>query len=305
MKTILNILLLMVIIIPCRAQKVKPALNLAQGETYYTISIVNSTISQTISGQAMTYTVGMSAKTAFKVIAIKDTTYDMEVAYKSIGMKMVSPQGTLDFSSGKADAADVPSKILTAMIDQPFLVTLSKSGKVLSVQNIEKIMNFVFGGMTTIDSAQKAQLKGQLMQSFGEESFKNNLEQTLAIYPSVKVSKNDKWVINNQVQSVMAADIQSTYQLQDITDTYYLIHGDSKINTLKDKESQVNGMPVTYNLNGTIVSDIKADKKTGWVMEAKLKQDISGSFTIKPNERVPGGMIIPMTLHSDIITTDQ
>jgi len=57
-------------------------------------------------------------------------------------------------------------------------------------------------------------------------------------------------------------------------------------------------------LSGTLTSDIKADKKTGWVIEEKLKQDVSGTIDIQDNPQIPGGMKVPMKIHSDITTTD-
>jgi hypothetical protein len=305
MKTFLSTFLLSVIALTAFAQKVKPALNLAKGETYYTVTVSNSTISQTFNGQDVNYTIGMSGKTAFKVIDIVDTVYNMEVSYKSIGMKMQTPQATMDFNSDAKDPQDLPSKLLAALRDKPFLVSISKNGRVLSVKNIDKIMTSVFDGITSVDSTQKAQVKTQFTQSFGEAAFKGNLEQTLAIYPGKKVAKNDTWVIHVQLESTMSANITTTYQLLDITDAGYVIHGDGKLATLSDKVSKINGMEATYALTGTMKSDINVDKKTGWVTQAKLKQDMSGNFNIKDNPQVPGGMTVPMTVHSDVTTTDQ
>jgi hypothetical protein len=305
MKTFLTIFLLSALTFTTYGQKVKPALDLTKGETYYNITVTNSTISQTLNSQEMNYTITMSGKTAFKVIDIVDTVYNMEVTYKSIGMKMQSTQGSMDFNSDTKDPQDMPSKLLAALRDKPFSVSLSKNGRVLSVKNIDKIMASVFDGITSVDSTQKMQLKAQFIQSFGEAAFKGNLEQTLAIYPGKKVAKNDTWVINTKLESTMSANISTTYQLMDITDAGFVIHGDGKLATLNDKVSKVNGMDATYALTGTMRSDITVDKKTGWITKSKLIEDMSGNFNIKDNPQVPAGMTIPMTVHSDITTTDQ
>ncbi|MFI5159275.1 MAG: DUF6263 family protein [Sphingobacteriales bacterium] len=305
MKILLSLLLSIIILAPCEAQKLKPVLNLVKGNTYYTASTVTSSIVQNYNGQDITIAVDMTAKTAYNITDVKDSIYTMQVSYSNIAMKIVSPNGTVDMNSDKKDNADVPSRFLSAMINKPFSVTITRSGRVLEVKNIEAIINSVFTSMPQMDEAKKAQMKAQFMQSFGENAFKGNLEQTLAIYPSVKVSKGANWVINTTLQSVMAANITTTYQLQDVTDTYYQIHGDAKITTANDgKVSQINGMPVKYNLSGTLTSDIKADKKTGWVIEEKLKQDVSGTIDIQDNPQIPGGMKVPMKIHSDITTTD-
>ncbi|HEV8504540.1 MAG TPA: DUF6263 family protein, partial [Chitinophagaceae bacterium] len=81
---------------------------------------------------------------------------------------------------------------------------------------------------------------------------------------------------------------------------YNLITGDGRIETL-DKEAyiQVNEMPIKYNLSGSMVSTIKVDIKTGWVLESKIKHNIAGTAEIKDNPKIPGGMIIPMTLQME------
>lgn len=304
MKIVLSFFLLLIILAPCEAQKVKPALNLVKGNTYYTVSTVTSSVVQSYNGQDVTIAVDMNVKTAYKVIDVKDTIYNMQVSYASIAMKIASPNGTVEMNSDKKDNNDVSSNFLAAMTNKPFAVTITKSGHVLEVKNIENIINSIFTSLPQVDETQKAQLKAQFMQSFGESAFKGNVEQTLAIYPSVKVSKGNSWVINTTLRSVMAANISTTYQLQDITGDYYQIHGDAKITTANsDNVSQINGMPVKYDLSGTLTTDIKADKKTGWVIEEKLKQDVSGNINIQDNPKIPGGMKVPMKIHSDISTT--
>ncbi|WP_461451485.1 DUF6263 family protein [Mucilaginibacter sp.] len=305
MKTLLSSLFLLLILSNCQAQKYKPALNLVKGNTYFTNSTVTSSITQTYNGQDVNIAIDMAAKTAFNVTDVMDTIYHMQVSYVSIGLKVVSPAGTVEMNSDNKDPKDMSSTFLAGMINKPFSVTVTRTGHVLEVKNIENIINAIFANLPQVDETQKAQMKAQFMQSFGETAFKGNLEQTLAIYPSVKVAKNDSWVIKTSMQSVMSANLVSTYQLQDVTDTYYQIHGDSKVSTaITSTPAQINGMPVKYDLSGTIVTDIKADKKTGWVIEEKLKQDIGGNLDILDNPKIPGGMKMPMKIHSDINTTD-
>jgi len=303
MKTLLSFLLTVIILAPCEAQKVKPALNLVKGNTYYTVSTVTSAVEQTYNGQDITVAIDMTAKTAYNVTDVKDTVYNMQVSYSSIAMKIASPNGSMEMNSDKKDNGDISSTFLAAMINKPFSVTITRSGRVLEVKNIENIINAIFSNLPQVDETQKAQLKAQFMQSFGETAFKGNLEQVLAIYPSIKVAKGNSWRINTSMQSVMSANIVTIYQLQDITDTYYQIHGDAKITTASNGAvSQINGMPVKYDLGGTLITDIKVDKKTGWVVQEKLIQDVSGNIDIQDNPTMPGGAKVPMKIHSDINT---
>ena len=60
-----------------------------------------------------------------------------------------------------------------------------------------------------------------------------------------------------------------------------------------------------YKLNGSLITDIKIDKNTGWINEVKLKQIMKGSIEIQDNPQLPGGMTIPMTFNTDVLTTDK
>ncbi len=144
------------------------------------------------------------------------------------------------------------------------------------------------------------------MQSFGPNAFKGSIETSTAIYPATPVAKNDKWTVNTKLESPAKATVHMVYQLTDVLTDNYQIHGEGTMITDKDaKPMQINGLLISYNLNGTTVSDIKADKTTGWVTEVKLKQTMKGEMKIPDGPSVPGGMTIPMTFNTDILTTDK
>ena len=63
-------------------------------------------------------------------------------------------------------------------------------------------------------------------------------------------------------------------------------------------------MPLKYDMAGTMTSDIKIDKKTGWTMSAKISQSIKGNAYVKDNPQMPGGMTIPMTISNDMTITE-
>lgn len=306
MKYVFGVLLSLLFFSTSIAQKVKPALNLKKGSTYYMVSNANSTIVQTLNSQENILNLTFVFKMAFKVIDVLDTTYNMEVSYQAINMKIQAGTQSIEIDSKKADTADVPSSFMAAMMNKPFNIILTKSGKVKSVQNIEKIIAAVFDGFPKIDSVKKNQLKKQFLQSFGADAFRGSLEMGTAIFPTKAVSRDDKWTVNTNLEAPTKANVETVYQLTDITNDFYLIHGDGTLATDKDaKPGQINGMPMVYKLNGSLITDIKIDKNTGWLSEVKLKQIMKGSIEIQDNPQLPGGMTIPMTFNTDVLTTDK
>jgi hypothetical protein len=147
---------------------------------------------------------------------------------------------------------------------------------------------------------------GQLMHSFGEKAFKGNLEMYMAIFPDSFVKKGDKWVIKTQLESGMAAKMETVYELKKITRTYYQIVGNSTLETIdKDAYVETNGMPMKYDLVGTMTSDIKVDRKSRWIKSALVNSDEKGTASIKENPQLPDGLSMPMRIINKVIITEK
>ena len=289
----------------CNAQKFKPALNLANGTTYYLNSTANSVITQTIAGQENKINLGFAFSMAFKVTGTVDSVYNMEVSYHSLSMTMDMADNSIRFDSKKNDPQDVQSTMVAAMMDKPFNIEMTKSGRVKSVTNLDKIFS-TFDTFTQVDAARREQVKTMLMQSFGPNAFKGNIEVGTAIFPATPVAKEGKWTVNTILESPVKSAVSVNYQLVDVVAGLYIIHGDGTITCDKNAApADVSGMPVKYNLNGSLVSDIRVDKATGWISEIKLKQVVMGDMQILDNPKVPGGMTVPLSFNTDAITTNK
>nr|MBB6138279.1 hypothetical protein [Mucilaginibacter sp. X5P1] len=62
-------------------------------------------------------------------------------------------------------------------------------------------------------------------------------------------------------------------------------------------------MPVKYEITGTLRSNIKINKITGWPIEVRSLQLMKGDIEILDNSKVPGGMKIPVSLKTVATTT--
>lgn len=306
MKKILSLIIGFVLLTSCQAQKEKLELNLTKGEIYTQKMTSNVSILQTINGQQVNMNMSINAKMTYKVTDIQNTVYDMEVRYESLIMKMSLPNGVMEFSSENNDENDIFSTILGTMKNKPFLVKMTNTGKVNEVKNIESVFSNMFEKFPQISDVQKQQIKGQIMQAYGEKAFKGNIEMCSAIFTDSPVSKGDKWTTNTQLESGMSAKIVTIYELKEVTDTYYQIFGNSKIETAdKDAYIESNGISLKYDMAGTMTSDIKIDKKTGWTMSALINQSIQGTAYIKDNPQIPGGMSIPMTMNNEMTISEK
>ena len=282
------------------AQKQKLAFNLVVGKTYYQIMQSSSNIEQDIKGQKVSINLTISGQIAFKVTNLNDTMYDISVSYHQLAMSMKLPNRNVNFNSDNKDENDNFSKLLSVIIDKPFFVKMTTLGRIVEVKNIDSVFEEALDKFTKLSETQKQQMMGQLMQAFGEKSFKSNFEMITAIYSNNPVEKGDTWTTKTDLETGMAATLITTFELKDKVENYNLIIGNGNIETLsKDAYTQVNGMPAKYNLTGTLNSSLKVDNKTGWIMEGKINELISGTVEIKDNPNLPGDMSIPMSISAE------
>lgn len=250
----------------------------------------------------------ISAMVAHKVVAVKDTIYQLAVQYENMAMKMKIGENTLMAMDTKnKDSQDIFTKVMLGMLHKPIIVVITKSGKVLEVRNIDNLYTGMFDGFPQITDAQKAQIKAQIEKSFGEKTFKDNFQDAFAVLPGTDVGVNDTWISDTKMETIAIANIKTTYILKAVTDRNYLIRGDASIASVGTADFIItNGMPVRYNnVKGRFTADIKLDKITGWVTESKTTKNIQGDMEIKDNPKVPGGMTFPMTIAGDINLTNR
>jgi hypothetical protein len=289
----------------CRAQYVKLALNLTKGQTYYQNTKAVATVEQTVNGVHSNIGTTITGRTSFKIIGIRDSLYDIEMRYESLSLKLLIPgAGDISYNADDVKPNDPISGMFAAFKNQPIKVVLTKTGNIQLLDGIDAIISRVVDGFPGTDAAQKAQMKSMLQQSFGERGFRSNFEMGTAVFPSIPVRKGVVWVINSQLQSARPANVHAVYDLRDITDTYYLIHVNSKIDYLnKDAFENSGGVLMRYNLDGQVSGDIVIDKVTGWVKQSTINQSIGGTTEMKKDAMSAPNMIIPMVMKSDIVIT--
>jgi hypothetical protein len=292
---------LLLTVLHVEAQKKRPLLHLAKGQTYYLESAAASTSLQNMGGREDRVNTTISFRVAFTVTSIADTIYHIEARYQSLEMKIRMADTTLNMSSQVGRKPDTPSTIMSEIVDKPFVVTMTPGGEVQSIKNLDELIAKAVSGFLSIDSLKKNKVIAQFVQAFGAASVKGILEMGMAVLPAKPIVKDDKWTLNSMISPPASAQVRVSYQLADLTPDIYFVRGEGIISAEKNtKTGDLNGMPATYDLNGSLQNEIKIDRKTGWIVEVKLKQLIEENIEIPDNPKVPGGMTIPMMFTSEI-----
>ncbi|UII24474.1 DUF6263 family protein [Fulvivirga maritima] len=289
------LLCLCLISISSFAQKASIELNLKKGTEYKQHSAYAMKIDQNMGGQQVNMDINLNNNMSFLVTDVKGDLFTMDVKYESMIMEMTMPQMNMSYSSEAGEEADIMSQILASMKGKTFNIKMDKTGHIKEISNIDNVFSAI-DDFDQIPAGQKGQIKDQLKKSFGKESFTSSMESLFAIFPNKKVAPGDTWDISNEIKTTMDLNMEGTYKYEEATAEDYVISGNTKIQS-GDEPTDVNGMQMTYNMSGTMLSDIKVNKKSGWISEANLTQELSGTASA-------GGMEIPMNTKSTIKITD-
>jgi hypothetical protein len=295
-------LLLLIASVACYAQKAKLELNLKLDSTYYLTTNVSMIMVEDMPNNKMVFTMIVGGKMSHKVIAIKDSVYELAASYENMTMSLdLGGKKMMDINTG-LNQRDPISNMMSAMLHKPITIVINKKGVVLEIKNTDSLYTHMFDGFPQVTEEKKAQFKKQMQSSFGAEALKNNFQDAFAVFPSLQVGINDSWVSNTEMRSVIKAKIRTTYTLKSITDHNYLVHGDAVVQPGElATYAELNGFKMRWrNVKGNCSMDVKLDKTTGWISECKTTKRINADVDLKDSPGIPGGMTFPISIAADL-----
>jgi|AntDeeMinimDraft_5_1070356.scaffolds.fasta_scaffold01247_3 hypothetical protein len=292
-----------------QAQTYDLGLNLKKGEKYTQSTNSQIKINQNVNGQDINTEMTVEGTMDFMVTDIENGIFKMDASYDkmktAVGMggSMSATLNKMEYSSESPDSSDVFSSVLASMTGKTFQIYIDKTGEITEVQNL---MNLWKESIESSDQTgqMQSQIRSQLMKSYGEKALKGNLEMATHIYPGHPVKKGEKWTTETQMSSTFKANIKTDFHLAEITKDYAIIKGNSTIKTLdNDKYVEQSGMKMNYDISGTMTSEIKVDRKSGWIIKSTIDQKMDGTVKIK-SPQLPSEMEMPMSMTNHLTVTN-
>ena len=308
MKLLLTFALTIITAFSVQAKKYDISLNLEEGKTYTLHSKNAMVITQTYNGNEMAINMDMDFIIDYTVKSAKDNEFVLDVKYTELGMVLDLPQMKLDYRSGK-EVSDTLNDIMSIMFDnmvgKSFELTLTEKGKVTKVTGFESIIASLFENLPSSIDSQKDDLLKQMEDAFGEESFKQSMEASMAIFPDKPVKVGESWTIESTISSTIEFSIKNVYTLEKVTDDLYLIKAVGSIASLGGADYvKQKGVFMKQELNGKSESDISLVRNTGWIKLSEVKQNISGTTFMKQTEDGEV-MEMPLTLIGTTTVTNK
>ncbi len=270
--------------------------NMDKGSKFEYTMDMDMKVKQDVSGQTMDVTSKITMGYIFEVTGDSAGWKTLTSTINKIAMDMNGGGMSMKFDTDNPSASDTAGpmssigKLFAAMKGGQFSFTMNEKGEVGSVSGIKEMMQRAMTAANVPDAASMMQNMGK---AFDEDNFKQNIQQSFAIYPDKPVKPGDTWTktINmNTSGMIMKAD--NTYTLESVTGDNAKIKVSSKLGSGGDSTAVAG---VQMNMSGTMDGDMTYDIPTG--MPAAGDLNMKMSMKVKAgSQEVPVTMDMKMTI---------
>jgi hypothetical protein len=169
-----------------------------------------------------------------------------------------------DDEDPKKNPLGMMSKMITSLVNKPFVVKVDEEGKVLEVTGFDKIITDMIDAMN-VDENLKAQTLASMKDQFSEQSIKDQFAQCFYIFPNKEVKVGDSWDKTFTTGGKMASKNVTTFTVKGIEGNHVSLTTRTKISS--DTPGQ--------EISGTQSGNVLVDSKSGLMINAEFDQDIN------------------------------
>lgn len=266
-------------------QKLDLRLRLKKGETYRLDVAIEQRIDQTV-GAAQQVTEQTLAFTYSLAVEEVDAAGNMTVAtkYESIRFRQKGPAGQVEYDSANAPKQVPPAaRAFAALAGLGFKMTLSPAAQVTAVQGLDAMLAEMVRKLDLPDPATRATVQKVLVEQFGEEKLKQDVQTMFAPYPERPVAVGDSWERDVTVTKGFPATIRGTYTLKGRNGGVAEIALAASVATGGENAGAVElgTGKMTYDLKGEQSGTIKVDEATGWTRALSTEQVLTGNIRFR------------------------
>lgn len=264
------------------SQEKELAYNFQIGSEYRYSQEVNMLTRQEMMGSIINTESFILGDILCKVYYFDGNNYSIMVSYEKMKVTMNTPYGNMEWNTEADDPANVRLDILKGFINKPFYIKMTKYGKIIDLTGLDDIVEGIINNYPLSDE-EKMQVKEQVSQSFGEETFIKSFEQLFNIFPGYPVAIGDKWIIESSVyNNGISINVVTEYEYTEETDDLLVITSNACMKSPEGAQIIEDDTPVDYLVTGIIESKMILDASSGWIVEATQKNhmDITTSVEI-------------------------
>ncbi|NIA17293.1 MAG: hypothetical protein GWO86_02985 [Planctomycetes bacterium] len=287
-------------------EKIELKLNLQKGQKFGMLITTDMKISQTMNGQEMKMSQLIAMGLVSEVLDVNDDgIISIKMTYETMKGKMEGPMGVIEFDSTKPQEDDVNnpqaqmvSGMYNAMVGAEIVMKYNSKGDVVGIEGFDAMMDKMAEGLGTSDPNITKGMKDTFRKLMSEDKIEQTSNGTMAAFPDGPVGVGDIWYDTMSLDIGFPMDMDSTYVLKGRRDGVVFLDVVSKID-MGDEDGkliEMNGMSMNMQMTGGMQGDMEVDEASGWMLRSKTNMQFSGVIKMAPNEQMPDGMIIPMSI---------
>lgn len=258
------------------------------GQTFDGTMEVDNDMDMFVMGQSMAMKQGQTFFYEYDVVSVEEDTglITIEQTLRRVkGMVENDMTGAQSFDTGDEDGGGPMGQQIAGMVDVPVRFTMTPTGEVKSVDDVEEIRQRLSDDMPT--EAQKTMIENM----YDDDSFVSNM-QTFTYFPSVPVSVGDSWTTQTRMNVGMAMMLDATYTLERVEADSAFLQVDIDTYTPDDAGSMASmGGNMTMDMTGTMTGTAIVDLPTGLIRSMDLSSQMEADATVEQ-----GGQTIDMEM---------
>ena len=294
----------------CAAEKIDLKLRLKPGQKYGVRVITDQKISQTMQEQEQKIDYLTDMGMGFEVLAVDaDGTASVQITYQTIRAKMSGPIGMIEYDSTEPDAAvgeddtekQMIGQMFEGMVGLSFVMKVNTQGKVVEVKGFKEMMQQMAEKIGADDPAENEEIKEFLKNFLSEDKVKMMGSNMALAFPSQPVGIGDSWTDKETMSVGFPIEIDNTYTLKESKNGVAIVDISSMMDLGENGASiEIGPMKMNMEMTGSVQGTSEINEASGWMIRSKMKMQLAGQMSIAPNEQMPEGMTVPMSIESVI-----
>jgi len=206
--------------------------------------------------------------------------------------------GQLDYDSTQRTEVPMGAEGYAALVGQSFTVKLSPQGRVLKIEDLEKVREAV---EKKLPPGMEASSMDGLKVFLDEASLKDMTELSMAMYPDAAVAPGDSWSRKMPVTMGFGIIVDSKWTLQKQEGGVATIQQAASIASNPDAPPmEIAGTAVKFDLAGTQEGTIRMDEATGLATLSEIHQRIKGDMKAGVAADGSSVMTMPIAFETDM-----
>jgi hypothetical protein len=269
-------------------KKYQFGLHLTAGEKYYYNINTETQTKLEVNSKKVDNNKSSEIGLIYEVLKDSADTVLVKITYDQlrINVKNNNNEKELDASNGQG-SLNPGEKIFSTLKGSSIMVALNKKGDVLQVTGSQEIVDKLLVAMNTRDVNTKKMLQEQLSNFIGEEFIKNNLGQSLKLFPDTAVYIGDTWSRKNVISADLHSEALINYTLTSVKNNMAEVQTGSEISN--NSNTNVMGIYAATKIEGKQEGRFEADINTGLLLTGQSTTSMDGTIQTMGKE-------IPITI---------